>query len=72
MPMRGELPTITTRTSTRASPVKMAWSQFAAVISNPELHTVVAFSIIGVLVMLNATLRFPDFGQLLAELAQFP
>jgi len=73
MPMRGELPTITTaRTYTRSPPVRTVWSGFAAVISNPELQTVVAFSVIGLLVMLNAILLFPDFGQTVAELAQYP
>ena len=71
MPMRGELPTAATRTYTRATPVRMGWSRFVAVVSNPELQTVVAFSMIGLLVMLNTILRFPDFGQTLAELAQF-
>jgi hypothetical protein len=71
MPMRGELPTITTRTYTRASPVRMAWSRFVAVVSNPELQTVVAFSVIGLLLMLNAIFRFPDFGQTFTEFA-FP
>jgi len=72
MPMRGELPTITTRTSTRASPVRAGWPRFVAVISDPELHTIVAFSLIGVLVMLNGMLLFPDFGLTFGELAQFP
>jgi hypothetical protein len=72
MPMRGELPTITARTYTRASPVRTVWSQFVTVISNSELQTVVAFSVIGLLVMLNAILLFPDFGQTVAELSQFP
>ncbi|MGA8612554.1 MAG: hypothetical protein WB760_12680 [Xanthobacteraceae bacterium] len=72
MPMRGELPTVTARTYTRVSPVKKVWSRFVTGISNSELQTVVAFSVIGVLVILNAILLFPDFGQTVAELAQFP
>jgi hypothetical protein len=72
MPMRGELPTIAARIYTRSSPVRMAWSRFVTVISNSELQTVVGFSVIGLLVMLNAILLFPDFGQTVAELAQFP
>ncbi len=72
MPMRGELPTIVARTHTRASPVKAGWLRFVAVVSDPELQTVVAFSAIGVLIMLNAILRFPDFGQTFADLSQFP
>ncbi len=71
MPMRGELPTITTRTHARASQFKTAWSQLAAVLFNSELQTVVAFSLIGLLVMLNAMLCFPDFGQTFTEFA-FP
>ena len=72
MPMRGELPTIKARTHTRASPVATGWSRFVAVISDPELQTIAAFSLIGVLIMLNVALRFPEFGQTFAELAQFP
>jgi hypothetical protein len=72
MPMRGELPTIAARTHTRASQFKTAWSRFSVVLFNPELQTIVAFSLIGLLVILNAMLRFPDFGQTFAELAQFP
>jgi hypothetical protein len=71
MPMRGELPTITTRAHARASQFKTAWSRLSAVLFDPELHTIVAFSLIGLLVMLNAVLRFPDFGQTFTEFA-FP
>ena len=71
MPMRGELPTITTRTHTRASQFKAAWSRLSAVLFDPELQTVVAFSLIGLLLMLDAMLSFPDFGQTLTECA-FP
>jgi len=46
MPMRGELPTITTRIHTRASQFKTVWSRLAAVLFDPELQTVVAFSMI--------------------------
>jgi hypothetical protein len=72
MPMRGELPTIAARTHTRASPVKTGWRRFMAVVSDPELQTIVAFSAIGLLIMLNAILRFPDFGLTFAEYNQFP
>jgi len=72
MPMRGELPTIKARSHTRASPVATGWSRLVAVICDPQLQTIVAFSTIGLLVMLNAALRFPEFGQTFAEFAQFP
>jgi hypothetical protein len=72
VPMRGELPTVTARTYSRALPAKTGWSRFVAVVSNPELHTIIAFSVIGVLLMLNFALLFPDFGQIYSEAAQFP
>ena len=72
MPMRGELPTIAARTYTRASPVKTGWLRFVVAVSNSELHAVVAFSAIGVLLMLYFALLFPDFGQTYSDLAQFP
>jgi hypothetical protein len=71
MPMRGELPTITTRIHTRASQFRTVWSRLSAVLFNPELQTIVAFSVIGLLLMLNAIFRFPDFGQTFTEFA-FP
>jgi hypothetical protein len=72
MPMRGELPTFKARTDARTSPVATGWSRLVAIIYDPELQTIVAFSMIGLLVMLNVALRFPEFGQTFAELAQFP
>ncbi len=38
------------------------WSQFIAMITNPDLITVVIFCTIGLLVALNLILHFPDFG----------
>jgi hypothetical protein len=38
---------------------------------NPDFLAVVSFSMIGVLVMLNAMLRFPDLGTLIAQYNQF-
>jgi len=72
MPMRGELPTIAARTRMRASPVRMGWLRFVAVVSDPELQTIVALSMIGVLVMINAMLLFPDFGQVYVDLSLSP
>jgi hypothetical protein len=44
-----------------------SWQQFIAGVANPELHTVVAFSLIGFLVALNLILRFPDMGAVIAQ-----
>jgi hypothetical protein len=38
---------------------------------NPEFLTVVAFSAIGILAMLNVMLLFPDLGTLIAQYNQF-
>jgi hypothetical protein len=72
MPMRGELPTIAARTNATPSPVRTAWSHFVTTVSDPELQTIIAFCMIGILATLNAVLRFPDFGGLVAELNSFP
>jgi hypothetical protein len=50
----------------------MGWSRFVAIVSDPELQTIVALSMIGVLVMFNAMLLFPDFGQVYADLSLSP
>jgi len=72
MPMRGELPTIAARVHVPPSPLKTVSSRFVTAILNPELQTVVAFCILGILVTLNVALRFPDFGGLIADLNSFP
>jgi hypothetical protein len=38
---------------------------------NPDFLTVAAFSVVGILVMLNLILRFPDLGLLIAQYNQF-
>ena len=72
MPMRGELPTVTTRSYVRASTVKTAWAGLLATVCDPDLHCVVIFCAIGLLATINVMLRFPDFGQVAAALAIFP
>jgi hypothetical protein len=48
------------------------WSHVRDILTNPELHCVVAFCTIGLLVMLNVMVRFPDLGELIASSAIFP
>jgi len=43
-----------------------------AAVLDPELQTIIAFCIIGILAMLDTALRFPDFGGLVADLNCFP
>ncbi len=76
MPMRGELPPVTARAypriATRSTAFERAvWRTFT-VLSNRDLHAVVAFCAIGILLTLNVVLRFPDFGAQVASLAVFP
>jgi hypothetical protein len=69
MPMRGELPTVTAR-SLRAHPSSMqiAWSRLLAVLSDQNLQSIAIFSLIGLLLALNAALRFPELGAYYASL----
>jgi hypothetical protein len=39
---------------------------------DPELQTIIAFCIIGILATLDMALRFPDYGGLIADLNSFP
>ena len=41
------------------------WSGVAGTIENPDLITVVIFSVIGLLVTVNLILRVPDFAAIL-------
>ena len=76
MPMRGELPPVTARPypriATRSSAVERAVWRTLVVLSNRDLHAVVAFCAVGILLTLNVILRFPDFGAQVASLAVFP
>ena len=40
-------------------------------VTNPDLQTVVAFSLIGLLLTLNVLFRFPDLGAIIAQYYQF-
>ena len=72
MPMRGELPAVRARPYIGAPQAKTGWSRLMLAISNPELQTIVAFSAIGILLMLNLALLFPDFGAMVANAQSFP
>jgi hypothetical protein len=72
MPMRGELPTVVARSSPPPSTAAVLWFRARDVVTNPELHSIVAFCTIGLLAMLNVMMRFPDLGALIAASAIFP
>jgi hypothetical protein len=72
MPMRGELPTVVARSCTPPSTAAVLWARTRDIVTNPELHSIVAFCTIGLLVMLNVMMRFPDLGEVIASNAIFP
>jgi hypothetical protein len=73
MPMRGELPTVTARSSyARTSKIQAARSLFATVMSDQDLQCVAIFCAIGLLVAINMALRVPQFGVLSVTLQSFP
>ena len=72
MPMRGELSRVVARSCQPPSTAAVMWSHVRDILTNPELHCVVAFCTIGLLVMLNVMMRFPDLGALIAASAIFP
>jgi len=72
MPMRGELPPISSRHYTqRPSVLEIAWSRIVAILSSSDLQAVILFSTVGFLATINAVLYFPDFGETLEQLAVF-
>jgi hypothetical protein len=72
MPMRSELPDLALRSDTRAMEMGTGSSRIVAAMSNRDLQAVAAFCAIGLLITIDAILRFPDFGQIFAQLALFP
>ena len=71
MPMRGELPTVQARTYP-GQPAATRRSWFAAVLTNRDFQAVAVFAFIGMLATIDAVLRFPEFGAVMAQYAQFP
>ena len=59
MPMRGELPTVTTRTHQRR-PAPAKRSLLYSLLTDAELHSVACLCIIGLLITLNIVLRLPE------------
>jgi hypothetical protein len=48
-----------------------AWSRFKESASRGDFQLVLAFSLIGLLVVLNLMFRFPEFGAVIAQYNQF-
>jgi hypothetical protein len=72
MPMRGELKPVPVRSGARAPAPESRRNWFVTALSNPDLQTVFFFCTIGLLVTFNVVLRFPNFGETVAQLAIFP
>ena len=54
-----------------AHPSDEPWQQFLTAVTNPDLHLVLALSLIGLLLTLNIMFRFPDLGAIIAQYNQF-
>ena len=71
MPMRGELQPVQARSIARQMEgAQRSW--VVAVITNRDFQVVAIFALIGLLGTIDAVLRFPDFGAVMAQYAQFP
>jgi hypothetical protein len=58
-------------TDRRTQESETEWSRLFTAIANPDLHAIVAFCLIGLLLALNLILRFPDFGAVIEQYNQF-
>ena len=47
------------------------WDAFLAMFSNPDLPTIVAFCLLGLLLTLSLMLRFPDLGAVIEQYNRF-
>lgn len=56
---------------TQAKATGTAWYRLPAAISNPNFIATAALCAIGLLIMLNVMLRFPDLGSLIERYNQF-
>ena len=56
------------KTADRNNVPDKSWRGF---VTDPNLHAVIAFCLIGFLLMLNVMLRFPDLGAIIAQYNQF-
>ena len=52
-------------------PAEELWQRIYIAVTNPDLQAVVAFSLIGLLLILNVMFRFPDLGAIIAQYNQF-
>jgi hypothetical protein len=47
------------------------WSGLLAIFTNPDLPIIVAFCLLGLLLMFSLILRYPDFGAVIEQYNQF-
>jgi hypothetical protein len=58
----------------KGNPVSEApsqWPQLFAIFTNPDLPMIVAFCLLGLLLMFSLMLRYPDFGAVIEQYNQF-
>lgn len=71
MPMRGELPKAIAKPYPRAAR-ETGFSRFVRAITDPEMQLLAAIGLIGALVTLNVAQLYPDFGQIVMQVAPMP
>ena len=47
------------------------WPQLFAIFTNPDLPTIIAFCLLGLLLTFSLILRYPDFGAVIEQYNQF-
>jgi hypothetical protein len=52
-------------------PANESWHRTYEALTNPDVQSIVAFCLIGLLLTLNVMFRFPDLGALIAQYNQF-
>jgi hypothetical protein len=72
MPMRGELPCRAARLCRDSSACESVYSRIIATITDPELELIICFCVIGLLITVFLVHAFPNFGEMVETLEQFP
>jgi hypothetical protein len=68
MNKQGEVWAVAKATDGRIRRAEISWREL---ISEPDLHAVLVFSFVGVLIATNLMFRFPDFRAVIAQYNQF-
>jgi hypothetical protein len=71
LPLRHEPRSLVKAANPHTGALAIAWDRLVTTITDPDLATVTALSVIGLLIALNLMLRFPDVGAIIEQYNQF-